>query len=220
MRTTFFDWDLIPYSQALEKQASLFNTIIRAKQNNESYQNYIIMCEHPHVYTLGRNGKEQNMLIGEEQLKMINATLYRTDRGGDITYHGPGQLVCYPILNLEEFGLGLKSYIYKLEEAVIQACAFYNLTAGRLTKATGVWMEESAFSYARKICAIGIRSSHYVTMHGLALNVNTDLRYFNYIHPCGFTNKGVTSIEKESGKKIDMREVKEGLLRKIYEIMV
>jgi lipoyl(octanoyl) transferase len=219
MRTTFFDWNLISYPQALEKQTSLFNTIIRAKQNNESYQNYIIMCEHPHVYTLGRNGKEQNMLIGEEQLKRINATLYRTDRGGDITYHGPGQLVCYPILNLEEFGLGLKSYIYKLEEAVIRTCAFYNLTAGRLPKATGVWMEEGAFSYARKICAIGIRSSHYVTMHGLALNVNTDLRYFNYIHPCGFTNKGVTSIQKESGKKTDMQEVKEVLLKKIYEIM-
>ncbi|KAA6333257.1 Octanoyltransferase [termite gut metagenome] len=218
MRTTFSDWNLISYLQALEKQASLFNAIIRAKQSNESYQNHLIMCEHPHVYTLGRNGKEQNMLIGEEQLKMINATLYHTDRGGDITYHGPGQLVCYPILNLEEFGLGLKSYVSKLEEAVIRTCAFYNLTAGRLANATGVWVEEGAFPYARKICAIGIRSSHYVTMHGLALNVNTDLHYFNHIHPCGFTNKGVTSIQKESGKKIDMQEAKEVLLKKIYEI--
>ncbi|KAA6338085.1 Octanoyltransferase [termite gut metagenome] len=220
MGTIFSDWNLISYPQAIEKQTSLFNTIIRAKQNNASYQNHIILCEHPHVYTLGRNGKEQNMLIGEEQLKMIHATLYRTDRGGDITYHGPGQLVCYPILNLEEFGLGLKSYVSKLEEAVIQVCAFYNLTAGRLANATGVWMEEGAFPYTRKICAIGIRSSHYVTMHGLALNVNTDLSYFNYIHPCGFTNKGVTSIQKESGKKTDLQEVKDVLLKKIYEIIL
>ena len=123
------------------------------------------------------------MLLGEEQLKTIGATLYHIDRGGDITYHGPGQLVCYPILNLEEFGLGLKEYVHLLEEAVIRVCASYGVVAGRLEKATGVWLEGDT-SRARKICAIGVRSSHYVTMHGLALNVNTDLRYFSYAPAC------------------------------------
>lgn len=171
-------------------------------------------CEHPHVYTLGRSGKENNMLLGEEQLKTIGATLYHIDRGGDITYHGPGQLVCYPILNLEEFGLGLKEYVHLLEEAVIRVCASYGVVAGRLEKATGVWLEGDT-SRARKICAIGVRSSHYVTMHGLALNVNTDLRYFSYIHPCGFIDKGVTSLQQELGRSIDMAEVKERLGREL-----
>ena len=125
------------------------------------------------------------MLLSDEQLDRIGATLYHIARGGDITYHGPGQLVCYPILNLEEFSLGLKEYVHLLEEAVIRVCASYGVTAGRLEKATGVWLEGDT-ARARKICAIGVRSSHYVTMHGLALNVNTDLRYFSYIHPCGF----------------------------------
>ena len=150
------------------------------------------------------------MLLSDAQLEKIGATLYHIDRGGDITYHGPGQLVCYPILNLEEFGLGLKEYVHLLEEAVIRVCASYGIKTGRLAKATGVWLEGDT-ARARKICAIGVRSSHYVTMHGLALNVNTDLRYFSYIHPCGFIDKGVTSLRQELGGELPMSEVKQRL---------
>ena len=176
------------------------------------------MCEHPHVYTLGRSGKEGNMLLSEEQLQKIGATLYHIDRGGDITYHGPGQLVCYPILNLEEFSLGLKEYVHLLEEAVIRVCASYGITAGRLEKATGVWLEGDT-PRARKICAIGVRSSHFVTMHGLALNVNTDLRYFSYINPCGFIDKGVTSLQQELKREVPMEEVKQRLCRELQGLM-
>lgn len=218
MKTIVIDWNLIPYSEAWQQQTEWFDALVAAKQNGEEYENRIIMCEHPHVYTLGRSGKENNMLLGEEQLKAIDATLYHIDRGGDITYHGPGQLVCYPILNLEEFGLGLKEYVHLLEEAVIRVLASYGIAAGRLDKATGVWLD-GATSRARKICAIGVRSSHYVTMHGLALNVTTDLRYFSYIHPCGFIDKGVTSLQQELGEVTPMAEVKERLNQQIQELL-
>ena len=141
MKTFFIDWNLIPYAEAWQRQTEWFDNIVRAKVQGESYENRIVMCEHPHVYTLGRSGKENNMLLSDEQLKAIDATLYHIDRGGDITYHGPGQLVCYPILNLEEFQLGLKEYVHLLEEAVIRVCASYGIEAGRLEKATGVWLE-------------------------------------------------------------------------------
>ena len=167
----FSDWGLIPYAEAWQRQTEWFDSLIQAKQNNDVYENHIVFCEHPHVYTLGRSGKENNMLLSEAQLEKIGATLYHIDRGGDITYHGPGQLVCYPILNLEEFGLGLKEYVHLLEEAVIRVCASYGIKTGRLAKATGVWLEGDT-ARARKICAIGVRSSHYVTMHGLALNAS------------------------------------------------
>lgn len=200
------DWGLIPYDQSWQLQTALFDAIIAAKLSGLPYQNEIIFCEHPHVYTLGRSGKENNMLLGEQQLKAIQATLYHIDRGGDITYHGPGQLVCYPILNLEDFKLGLKEYIHVLEETIIRVCASYGIQAGRLAGATGVWLDGNTPT-ARKICAMGVRSSRYVTMHGLALNVNTDLRYFSYINPCGFIDKGVTSLQKELGYQIPMEEV-------------
>lgn len=207
---TVVDWNLIPYAEAWQRQTEWFEALVHAKQTGEEYENRIILCEHPHVYTLGRSGKENNMLLSEDQLQKIGATLYHIDRGGDITYHGPGQLVCYPILNLEEFELGLKEYVHLLEEAVIGVCASYGIVAGRLEKATGVWLEGDT-ARARKICAIGVRSSHYVTMHGLALNVNTDLRYFSYIHPCGFIDKGVTSLRQELGSEVPMHEVKRRL---------
>lgn len=218
MKTTVTDWSLIPYSDSWSRQAEWFDALVHAKLNGEPYENHIILCEHPHVYTLGRSGKENNMLLGEEQLQAIGATLYHIDRGGDITYHGPGQLVCYPILNLEEFGLGLKEYVHLLEEAVIRVCSSYGIEAGRLDKATGVWLEGDTLR-ARKICAIGVRSSHYVTMHGLALNVNTDLLYFSYIHPCGFIDKGVTSLQKELGREVPMEEVKERLQKEILLLL-
>ncbi|MBR8709808.1 lipoyl(octanoyl) transferase LipB [Bacteroides pyogenes] len=210
MKTTIADWGLIQYGEAWKRQSERFDGVVRAKAHGETYENGIIFCEHPHVYTLGRSGKENNMLLGDEQLRAIGATLYHIDRGGDITYHGPGQLVCYPILNLEEFRMGLKEYVHFLEEAVINVCASYGIEAGRLEKATGVWIDADT-SRARKICAIGVRSSHYVTMHGLALNVNTDLRYFSYINPCGFIDKGVTSLRRELKNEVSMGEVKQRL---------
>ena len=202
MKTTVIDWNFIPYAEAWQRQTEYFDTLVRAKQNGEEYENVIILCEHPSVYTLGRSGKENNMLLSEAQLEKIGATLYHIDRGGDITYHGPGQLVCYPILNLEEFDLGLKEYVHLLEEAVIRVCASYGITAGRLEKATGVWLEGDT-SRARKICAIGVRSSHY----------------FNYIHPCGFIDKGVTSLRQELGSEIPMSEVKQRLELEIKNLL-
>jgi len=218
MKLNVTDWNIIPYADAWTRQTEWFDTLVRAKQAGEEYENHIILCEHPHVYTLGRSGKEGNMLLSEEQLQKIGATLYHIDRGGDITYHGPGQLVCYPILNLEEFSLGLKEYVHLLEEAVIRVCASYGIIAGRLEKATGVWLEGD-MPRARKICAIGVRSSHFVTMHGLALNVNTDLRYFSYIHPCGFIDKGATSLQQELKREMPMEEVKQRLCRELQELL-
>lgn len=218
MKLNVTDWNIIPYADAWTRQTEWFDTLVRAKQAGEEYENHIILCEHPHVYTLGRSGKEGNMLLSEEQLQKIGATLYHIDRGGDITYHGPGQLVCYPILNLEEFSLGLKEYVHLLEEAVIRVCASYGIIAGRLEKATGVWLEGDT-PRARKICAIGVRSSHFVTMHGLALNVNTDLRYFSYIHPCGFIDKGVTSLQQELKREVSLSEVKERLCEELKGLL-
>lgn len=203
-------WNLIPYAEAWDRQEKLFSELVACKLEGKPYENWIISCEHPHVYTLGRHGKAANMLLDEEQLKRVGAELFRIDRGGDITYHGPGQLVCYPILNLEDFWLGLKDYIYLLEEAVIKLCARYGILAGRVKGATGVWLDTGTPS-ERKICAIGVRCSHYVTMHGLAFNVNTDLRYFSYIHPCGFVDKGVTSLRQELKQEVPMDEVKQRL---------
>lgn len=212
------DWGLIPYGSAWEKQEELFSSLIGAKQEDKPYVNKIILCEHPHVYTLGKSGKEQNMLLNEVQLKSIHATLYHIDRGGDITYHGPGQLVCYPIINLEEFSLGLKAYIHLLEDAVIEVCRSYGIVAGRLDKATGVWLDGQS-PRARKICAIGVRSSHFVTMHGLAFNINTDLRYFSHINPCGFIDKGVTSLQQELGREVSMEEVRQKLSVEIEHLL-
>jgi len=218
IKLEYTDWQLISYADAWKKQTALFDELVRAKLAGESYTNNLITCEHPHVYTLGKSGKEQNMLLGEEQLQKIGASLFHIDRGGDITYHGPGQIVCYPILNLEDYSLGLKEYIHVLEEAVINVCAHYGIIAGRLAGATGVWLDGDS-KRARKICAIGVRSSHFVTMHGLAFNVNTDLNYFHYINPCGFVDKGVTSIEKELAQRIDIEETKSLLRSEIEQLL-
>lgn len=218
MKPEIADWGLIPYEEAWNRQKEWFNEVVAAKQAGQPCHNRIVLCEHPPVYTLGRSGKASNMLLGEEQLKRVGATLYHIDRGGDITYHGPGQLVCYPILNLEDFSLGLRDYIYVLEEAVIRVCATYGIKAGRLEKATGVWLEGDT-PRARKICAMGVHASHFVTMHGLALNVNTDLRYFSYIHPCGFVDKGVTSLQKELHREVSMEEVKNCLCAELFALL-
>ena len=215
---TIENWGLISYSEAWERQTALFDELIDAKLNGKPYTNRIIFCQHPHVYTLGKHGKAANMLLTTTQLQTIHAELFQVDRGGDITYHGPGQWVCYPILNLEDFHLGLKEYLHLLEEAVIRVCASYGIEAGRVDGATGVWLETGT-PRERKICAMGVRSSHFVTMHGLALNVNTDLRYFSYIHPCGFIDRGVTSIARETGHEISVEEVTERLQRELETLL-
>jgi len=203
----FVDWGLIEYNEAWSKQEALFSKSVERKSEGLATDNFLVFCEHPHVYTLGKSGDEQNMLLNYIQLQTKNATFVHTNRGGDITYHGPGQVVGYPIFDLSNFNLGLKQYIHYIEEAIIHTLSLYNIQSARLDGATGVWIDVG-LPTCRKICAIGVRSSRFVTMHGFALNVNTQLEYFNYINPCGFIDKGVTSMEKELGQKVDIERLK------------
>lgn len=218
MKTEVIDWGTVPYAESWERQTEWFDQVIHAKTHSEAYANRIVVCRHPHVYTLGRSGKAENMLLDPERLRAVGADLFHIDRGGDITYHGPGQLVCYPILNLEDFRLGLKEYVHLLEEAVIRVCASYGIVADRLEGATGVWLDAHG-ARARKICAIGVRSSRFVTMHGLAFNINTDLRYFSYINPCGFIDKGVTSLATELGGEVDFAQAQERLAQTLAQLL-
>ena len=205
---TFVDWGLIPYSEAYQKQQELFEATIRQKSEQKETQSTVVFCEHPHVITIGKNGSASNLLFQEEMLKDRQIELHRVDRGGDVTYHGPGQLVGYPIVDLEAFRMGLKAYIFLLEEVIIRLLDQYALKGERFAGAAGVWLQTNDPYKVRKICAIGVKSSRYVTMHGFALNVSTDLSYFGLINPCGFTDKGVTSLEKELNRKIDMEQLK------------
>ena len=179
----------------------------------------VLLVEHPPVYTLGKSGHAENLLIPREMLERMGARFYHIDRGGDITFHGPGQLVCYPILDLERLGIGLRAYITALEEAVIRTVARQGIEAGRIDGASGVWLGKGVTpggkGPVRKICAIGVRSSRYVTMHGFALNVSTDLAWFSRINPCGFTDRGVTSIAAETGSQPSMQEVKQLVIREL-----
>ncbi|MFN8239216.1 MAG: lipoyl(octanoyl) transferase LipB [Bacteroidales bacterium] len=213
------DIGLTDYKKAWDYQEVIFRELIDDKLrsqpgdvNRGSIPGRLIFVEHPHVYTLGKSGSENNLLLDYIQLQAKDASFYRIDRGGDITYHGPGQIVGYPIFDLDKAGVSLKEYIHKLEDAVIETIASNGLRGERLDGATGVWLDPATPGRARKICAIGVRASRYVTMHGFAFNVNTSLEYFNYINPCGFTDKGVTSLEKELGSKQDIEKVK-GLLK-------
>jgi lipoyl(octanoyl) transferase len=210
-KLTFIDWGLIPYSEAYKKQQELFETAIRQKSGQKEPQNTVVFCEHPHVITIGKNGSVSNLLFQEKLLKDKHVELYHVNRGGDITYHGPGQLVGYPIIDLEMFNIGLKTYIFLLEEVIIRLLEQYGIKGERLTGAAGVWLQTEHSHLTRKICAIGIKSSRYVTMHGFALNISTDLSYFGLMNPCGFKDKGVTSIEKELNTKIDINQLKEKL---------
>ena len=212
------DLGRIDYSEALQIQTAAFEELLQAKAKGMERHNRLFFCEHQPVLTIGKSGKDANLLIPEARLQEMGIAYYHIGRGGDITYHGPGQLVCYPVLNLEDFSLGLRDYVYLLEEAVIRVCASYDIQAGRLEKATGVWLEGDT-PRARKICAIGVHASHFVTMHGLALNVNTDLRYFSYINPCGFVDKGVTSLSKELHCEMPMVEVKERLCTELQALL-
>lgn len=207
---TYLDWGIKEYNEAWKEQEKLFNTNLEWKQQNQPTHNYLVFCEHPHVYTLGKSGDEHNLLLNYIQLQAKNASFVQTNRGGDITYHGPGQLVGYPIFDLANFGIGLRQYIELLEEAIIEFMALYGLKGERLEGATGVWLDATT-PRARKICAIGVRSSRYVTMHGFALNITTDLSYFSHINPCGFTDKGVSSLALETGVEPDFELVKQQL---------
>jgi lipoyl(octanoyl) transferase len=207
----FIDWGLIPYSQAYERQKAFFEAAVQGKINREAVPNRVIFCEHPPVITMGKNGLSSNLLFPEKTIREKKVELYPVDRGGDVTYHGPGQIVCYPILDLESFSIGLREYIRRLEEVIIQAIAGYGIAGERLAGAAGVWLDTGKPGKTRKIAAIGVRSSRYVTMHGFALNVNTDLNYFRLINPCGFADKGVTSMEKELGAHVDMEKMKDSL---------
>jgi lipoyl(octanoyl) transferase len=225
------DWGLIDYKQAWDKQEAIFadtiaiKTAIRNKQpaltaDDESEDitpNYLIFCEHPHVYTLGKSGKAENLLLDDAGLEEKQASYYPINRGGDITYHGPGQLVCYPILDLDNFFTDIHLYLRTLEEAVILTLAEYGLTAGRYPGYTGVWFDADN-ERARKICAMGVRCSRWVTMHGLALNVNPRLDYFNNIVPCGIDDKAVTSLQKELGCQVNIKEVQQRLQQHIAQL--
>lgn len=218
------DLGLIDYKEAWDYQEKLFKSIIDlkiAKRKNESVEetkNYMLLCEHPHVYTLGKSGSENNLLLNHLQLTKKNATFYKINRGGDITYHGPGQLVVYPIFDLDHFFTDIHKYLRYLEEAVINTLNDYGITAGRVDGLTGVWIDGEDPINARKICAMGVKCSRWVTMHGIGFNINSDLSYFNNIVPCGITDKAVTSLEKELGRKIEMSEVKQKLMAHIANI--
>ena len=210
---------LIDYKEAWEYQEQVFNSILELKAQNRKAEagaqqptsNYLLFCSHPHVYTLGKSGHEAHLLLNEEGLKGKGATYYKINRGGDITYHGPGQLVGYPILDLDNFFTDIHKYLRYLEEAVIRTLADYGIAAGRIPGLTGVWLDHEEQRNPRKICAMGVKCSRWVTMHGFALNVNTDLDYFNNIVPCGISDKQVTSLAKELGHEVDMAEVEEKL---------
>ncbi len=210
------DLGLKDYKECWDLQEGLLTEVIEDKrlQAEPSSKNHFLLVEHPHVYTLGKSGDEKNLLANTDFLKKINATYYKINRGGDITYHGPGQIVGYPIIDLEYYKMGIREYIEKMEDAIIATIAEYGLEGGRKADATGVWLNANHKVRAKKICAIGVRVSRYVTMHGFALNVDTDMRYFNYINPCGFTSYGVTSIRQELGKEIPLEEVKQVLKEK------
>ena len=210
------DIGLKDYKETWDFQTEIFSTLVDSKKTGtkvlnsavETLPGTLIFVEHPHVYTLGKSGSENNLLIDLIQLKARDASFYKIDRGGDVTYHGPGQIVGYPIFDLEEIKIGLKEYIYRIEEAIIKTVGEFGVSSSRLEGGTGVWLDPEIPGRARKICAIGVKASKYVTMHGFAFNVNTNLSYFNNINPCGFTDKGVTSLEKELGKKQDFEDVK------------
>lgn len=212
------DLGLIDYKEAWDYQTRVFNETLQTKAAHQQTPNYIFLCEHPNVYTLGKSGNEKNLLFPVDQLTDINATYYPINRGGDITYHGPGQLVVYPVIDLENFFTDIHKYMRTLEESVIQTLMEFGIEATRIPGLTGVWVD--AEKSPRKICAFGVKTSRWVTMHGLALNVNTDLSYFNHIIACGIADKdkGVTSMEKELGRSVDMNSVKSTIKKKIISL--
>ncbi|WP_010133954.1 lipoyl(octanoyl) transferase LipB [Ochrovirga pacifica] len=205
------------YKETWDYQDQLFQEILATKVSNRKLEkpvatnNHFLFVEHPHVYTLGKSGDLSNLLLTQDQLAAKGVTFYKSNRGGDITYHGPGQIVGYPILDLDNFFTDIHKYLRFLEEAVILTLAEYHIKGERSEGETGVWLDVGT-SFARKICALGVRSSRWVTMHGFALNVNVDLGYFDHIIPCGIKGKAVASMQAELGKSIDINEVQQKLL--------
>ncbi len=214
---------LIDYKEAWDYQEKIFrNTVdqkirIRNGESDEPTQNYILFCEHPHVYTLGKSGDKENLLLDDKELAKNEASFYAINRGGDITYHGPGQLVVYPIFDLDHFFSDIHKYLRFLEEAVILTLKEYGIESGRIDGLTGVWIDGDKAS-ARKICAIGVKSSRWVTMHGIGFNINSDLSYFSHIVPCGITDKAVTSMQQELGHTLNLQEVSDILKEKLAEL--
>ncbi len=217
----FTDLGLIDYKEAWDYQEELFKQVVDIKLANRDHTteeptpNYLLFCQHPHVFTLGKSGSMDHLLVNNEELSEKEASFYKINRGGDITYHGPGQLVAYPILDLDNFFTDIHRYVRFLEEAVIRTCADYGITAGRIAGLTGVWLTDGM---PRKICAIGVKSSRWVTMHGLAMNVNTDLSYFGNIVPCGIEDKAVTSLQQELGREIPLPEAGEKLKKHLGDL--
>ena len=217
------DLGLLEYEEALTFQLELFNEIVNTKINNRRNstaiptKNHLVFVEHSNVYTLGKSGKMNNLLINEDELKNNNIKFYKTNRGGDITYHGPGQIVCYPILDLDNFFTDIHKYLRFLEETVILTLKDYKITGERSQNETGVWLDSNSLN-ARKICALGVKASRWVTMHGLALNVNNDLSYFDNIVPCGIVNKSVTSMSLECKKNIELKSVKEKIINNFLKV--
>ncbi|MGV8877512.1 MAG: lipoyl(octanoyl) transferase LipB [Sphingobacteriaceae bacterium] len=225
----FQDWGIVDYQEAWENQGKLFNEVVQLKTNIRNMDisersvevktpNYLVFCEHPNVYTLGKSGKSAHLLLNTKELLEKKAAYYPINRGGDITFHGPGQLVAYPILDLDNFFTDIHLYLRKLEEAVILVLNDFGLKGERYHGLTGVWLDAQNPLTARKICAMGVRCSRWITMHGLALNVNTQLDYFNYIIPCGITDKAVTSMQAELGHMLDMEQVKKSLRKHIFSL--
>lgn len=225
----FKDLGIIEYGKAwdlqesimkigLDKKAAWYNLPENARPSSKGTTNHLLFCSHPHVYTLGKSGHMENLLLNDNRLKELDISFYKTNRGGDITYHGPGQIVGYPILDLELFFTDLGKYMRSLEEVIIRTLKHYGIEAERLNGATGVWLDAEDASKARKICAMGVRCSRWITIHGFALNVNTDMKYFDYIVPCGISDKSVTSIEKELKHKVDEEEVKDYLKKEFATV--
>lgn len=217
-KVIFRDLGLTEYGVAWAQQEEMLKQGLAVKSRritegelakDEVINNYFWICEHPHVYTLGKSGHIENLLVNDNRLQELGATFFKTNRGGDITYHGPGQIVGYPIIDLEQFFTDLGRYMRSLEEVIINTIARYGIVAGRLPGSTGVWLDADNPAMARKICAMGVRCSRWITMHGFALNVNTDMRFFDYIVPCGIGDKAVTSMQRELGREVDEHEVKE-----------
>ncbi|NQD70769.1 lipoyl(octanoyl) transferase LipB [Sphingobacterium shayense] len=224
-KVTFADWGLLDYQQAWDKQEEVFAKTLAVKHDNRvngtelPTPNHLIFTEHPHVYTLGKSGHKEYLLLDEDGLREKEATFYKINRGGDITYHGPGQIVGYPILDLDNFFTDIHLYLRTLEEAIIRTCADFGVTTGRYDGFTGVWIDADN-DKARKICAMGVRASRWVTMHGFAFNVNSDLSYFGNIIPCGIEDKDVTSLQREVGEKLDINQVKQVLKKHIAELFL
>lgn len=217
---------LVDYKEAWDYQDKLFTATLDLKVQNRKAEagaevktpNYLLFCQHPHVYTLGKSGHEDHLLLNQEGLQAKGATYYKINRGGDITYHGPGQIVGYPILDLENYFTDIHKYLRFLEEAIILTLADYGIVAGRIERLTGVWIDHVEQHNPRKICAMGVKCSRWVTMHGFAFNINTDLDYFNNIVPCGISDKAVTSLAKELGREVPLAEVEEKLLKHLSSL--